>query len=299
MTFSHLHVASWSILLATQFTNATANGYVFPYNLLCSQAEGFARQALAERKENCSPYLLSLCSDTQCGASGGLSGDQGSCINIADQSASLCTDGCTYLFGGFTVAQIISGSKTWVSEFFTSTHVAFTHVLTVGDAIEVVRYDFLPITWPANIPVSACTFSFNGDACLCERYYCDASQSTTGERIDCSGLEGGSVIEVCNAPSLTTELSRMELLFWLPILFCDGDTGSADGSGTPAVEEALSASGGKENSKSSDEEDVVGGDGDGDVAGKTSDAANTSNNGIEASSLVAGSLSLVAILYYL
>ena len=91
----------------------------------------------------------------------------------------------------------------------------------------------------------------------------------------------------------------MELLFWLPILFCDGDTGSADGSGTPAVEEALSASGGKENSKSSDEEDVVGGDGDGDVAGKTSDAANTSNNGIEASSLVAGSLSLVAILYYL
>jgi hypothetical protein len=231
MTFSPLVYASWFLLLIiTQLTKqATAS---------CIGAEGFARQVLAERKESCAPAQLSQCSaNTRCGASGGLNGDQGTCLNIGGQSTSLCTDGCLYSIGEFTVVQVVSGSSFINSLGGPGLSLGFLHFFTAGVAEGTsLNYRFLPIIWPANAPIVGCTFNFNGDACLCERRYCDASQSTTGDFIDCSGLPGGSAIDMCNPPSLTTELPLMELLFWLPIQFCDEvGGGGGDGDGTPGA----------------------------------------------------------------
>jgi hypothetical protein len=118
----------------------------------------------------------------------------------------------------------------------------------LGDAAEEsIEYDLIPQVLSASlVGLGAGTFFFNnGFACVAEQYYCYDSQSTIGPRIDCSGVEGGSVIENCNPPSLTAELSPMELLFWLPILACSatppptsdggtiGNTGALGG-GAPA-----------------------------------------------------------------
>ena len=178
---------------------------------------------MAQKTENCALDRSQCAAATQCGHLG----VQGACSNIGNSLGSICTDGCTYTSGGFTVAQETSGSRTFIDNFLSSSNVGFSHRFTAG-AEGALRYNFEPgfqddLTLVPALG-GACTFHFNGDACLCEQRYCDASQSTYGNFIDCSGLEGGSVIDVCNnEPSLTTESPLMETLFWLPFVTCAGN----------------------------------------------------------------------------
>ena len=149
-----------------------------------------------------------------------------------------CYDGCVY-FDGETLPRIfrsVYASQQQIGPFgssnnnnniviggpvFHATLFGFTHSSEEG----YIRYTYEPS--PVNFLFpgfqKGCYATLDDRQCSCYQRFCNAEQTVYANVLDCSGVEGGAVIDLClPPPAISAEgSSKMEILFWGPQLFCD------------------------------------------------------------------------------
>jgi hypothetical protein len=191
--------------------------------LVSVKGQSYCDSAAALSRTNYAGYLeADSCS---CGA-GSVCAE---CVAGTDSGIVSCVDGCTYTSGAYTVR------RTFTSSYFTlyvldiptpSILLGFSHEFKEGAqgnfvyTYEGVLNDDLSVS-PAS--GGTCSFSFNGADCACDEYYCDAAQTTSAYKIDCSALVGGDVLDLCYLPEMTNTSTLLEILYAIPRVAC-GDS---------------------------------------------------------------------------
>jgi hypothetical protein len=168
-----------------------------------------------------------------------------------------CKDGCTYTSGEYTVERRFTSSYFSVFDAFgfSSLNIllGYSHIFTQGAQGNFI-YNYEGVVTddssggntvqPALYGI--CTFTFNGDECVCEQYYCDAAKTRFANKIDCSSLEGGAVIDLCMFADVTNTSSLLEILYAVPRIACQDSTPTETSdpvSGPSETEEPLAMGG--------------------------------------------------------
>ena len=241
-----LLAASWLLLLLLHPT--------FSIDVSCPVAESFANEFLNFLIEGCINVDRSQCGlASQCGLEG--------CQEDVDSSTTSCLDGCSYTLGNYEVSRVATAGLTRV--YFQNNNGGNTELSVnflgyrntfLQGAEGTIDYSFeMGVGTLTPAIGGTCHVFFNGQQCFCEQRFCDASQTTVGNYIDCSGVEGGGVIDSCQVvltntlPELTEESSLQDILFWLPMVSCQtppaSDTGTQGSTATAEAEAAASATG--------------------------------------------------------
>ncbi len=185
--------------------------------LSCSWAESIAANYLDQLAQGwCGPR-------SQCGV-----GSRGvdNCIEGSDPLVKLYNDGCAYTAGNYTVQRQVAASIRTDNSYGYTMYphsLSYTHWFTAG-AEGKIFFFFGSASSTELVPYYGgyCSFQFNDNQCSCVVKFCDDSQTTVREYIDCSDVEGGGVIDGCQAlPTLTNESSLFEILVGAP--YCSGD----------------------------------------------------------------------------
>ena len=185
----------------------------------CSYSEALAITLLSQYTDRCSADL-SACNVPECG----------DCLTSANGAGTSCNDGCLYTSGGHTVERSYTATYgiTFVGYLLVPIVLAGTaNVFTAGaegyylhNYNAVISDDYTTLTPEFG---GACQFNFNGNDCLCEQRYCDESQTNANFYVDCSGFEGGSVIDYCVATGDFTESSPLlDIHRGVPLVACRG-----------------------------------------------------------------------------
>ena len=194
----------------------------------CASIETFPLTFLNVQTENCATDRSSCADDVSCDC---IDGDTG----VGEGASALCYDGCEYFydetqppvirttFGAASKAATTLGSSAQTI----STRVGFEHSFPEESGSSgSLSYFYTPD--PANIRApaidSTCQASWNGQACNCFQKWCEV---TVGEQeyysnvLDCTGA-GGGVLDLClDIPTIDDQSSKMEILFWVPLLVCE------------------------------------------------------------------------------
>lgn len=210
----------WLGLLLSRWCFVDVQGQGF-----CRNAESLSRGNLGQATQNCPVNLTSCASRATCVA--------GCTVNTPEQAVTTCTDGCSYTSGGYTVSRrYTSGYSTFVNTIgaFPVTipviSLGFSHTFTAGPLQGNFIYSYggdiaddLRV-----IPKlgGSCSFLYNNVACSCGQFYCDASRTTYGNRINCTNVAGGTVIDFCKGFALNKTLSPLEILYAVPGAVCSG-----------------------------------------------------------------------------
>jgi hypothetical protein len=154
------------------------------------------------------------------------------CIDSGDITTAVCHDGCTYTLDdtNYQVDRSVIGGHGAVDAGFGLIFQFLITECTYFSTGAEDNYCFMRDVTPeldgsidAYVEGGSCTFTFNDQDCSCEQRYCDETQDSWGYFIDCSGLEGGAVINDCNAPDLSADSAPLEILYWLPWQHCNAD----------------------------------------------------------------------------
>jgi hypothetical protein len=190
--------------------------------VLCARGQNYCDSAEALSRTNYAGYLEA--DSCNCGAASVC----GECTAGGDSGIVSCNDGCTYTSGTYTVQRAFTSSYFTIYVFdvaVPSILLGFSHEFTEGAqgqfiyTYEGVLNDDLSLS-PAS--GGTCSFSFNGADCACEEFYCDEAQTISANRIDCSALEGGAVLDFCSSPEITDTSSLLEILYAVPRIGCSG-----------------------------------------------------------------------------
>ena len=204
------------VILSSQCSFAAAG-----VTLSCSQTTALARTLLSQFTDACQ-LDRSACDANSC---------KSECIDGGDSYSNSCSDGCAYLWNGYAVGRWTSAA-TAIGYLLNSQlliiRVAFRHAFQAG-AVGNFDYNYEgAFTNDAQLAQAfggTCYFTYNGSPCFCEQRYCDEQRQTYNNYIDCTGLEGGSILDLCRgSPAITTESPLLDILFWLPIVLCQNPT---------------------------------------------------------------------------
>lgn len=224
MSFGHLNpvVAEW-------FQNEEED---------CHLVEGGAGEKLSSLLSGCDDVRAECSASTTCG----------NCIwSPGDKVGATCLDGCQYCDDdGLLCASIITGSANSVSE--TQYGDIYTLLFSVEYFFTQGASGSFSLIW-VNELGGTCSSTFLGAPCSCTQVYCDEAKSTYNYYVDCSTVEGGAVLDLCNPLTIqewSNDLTLMEKLVLLPDKVCSMGTGFDSGSTGGTGSGGGSAGGGPE-----------------------------------------------------
>jgi len=178
--------------------------------LSCAAAEVYAVDAF-------SALTSSAWDECRSGCSGSTVCDD--CVISDGRSAySICNDGCEYTYGGLTVSRYVSAhNSVGLNNFnnYDAYEIWYLKLAFTKGAYGKIKFTLGGV-------LSTCAFEFNDFGCSCSEIYCDEAQQTTNYYIDCSLIEGGTILNFCDPPPtvLTPQSTDLEFLMYLPDLTC-------------------------------------------------------------------------------
>jgi hypothetical protein len=222
---NHHHTTGTAVLLIVAwFSGGSVVTTTMAQFATCPNARAFATDVLLERYRGWS--CPSSSDSSECIA--GIVCNQ-ECIEGTDAFTIGCVDPCvSQALDGYAVERSSTGGAGvgyLLSSAYPIVIQSYTHTFSKGGvAAGTTLSNFY--TGTANEDGtsqpdlgSSCDFTFNDKACTCEQIYCDTDETEYGFKIDCSSLPGGSVVNECDStPTLTTNSTPFEILFFTPYL---------------------------------------------------------------------------------
>ena len=207
------------VLLATTASKAQ--------DVSCESVGTYPLTFLNVQTENCATDRSSCADEISCNCI-----DAG--VGSGEAATALCRDGCEYFYdetqpavrhttyGAAQKAAMTLGSSAQTI----STKLGFLHSFPEESGSGSLSYFYTPDPaniWPPAID-STCLASWNDQECSCFQKWCEITEGKLdvySNVLDCTGV-GGGIVDLClPTPTIDDQSSKMEILFWVPLLVCD------------------------------------------------------------------------------